>query len=751
MKSFFSLLLLVMPILVVAQFGFQRNNDIVVIKNNVQQKFPWVGGMDYCHFSNIDLNLDGVQDLFIFDKSCDKVLTFVQKGATGQMDFEYAPQYENAFPQMYGWVLLADYDGDGKKDIWSTSPAGASVFKNISTAQNGLAFERVTNRLPTTYLLNGTILNTTVSSSQGDVPAIADIDNDGDMDFLAFYFNSNCVHYYRNMSQELYGHSDSLEFKTSSTCYGNFSESNTTNLINLNSCCALIVDNPEFDGGRGNDQVTDRHAGSAILSLDLDADGMHELLIGDISYKNVVKLQNDANAPNTDIDLIAPDYAFPSYDRPIEISVFPAPFHVDVNNDGERDLVISPNSNVNSNNFRSMWMYLNTSVDNNPDFEFQTEGFLQGDMIDGGSESYPVFFDYSGDGLEDLFVSITERYDSVSTNGYSQILYYENTGSAIQAEFTLITEDFMGLSNFNGVKHLFYRPAFGDADGDGDKDMLLSDFNDTMYYFDNTAGAGNMASFGNATPFKNNLGQIVNEGIQIAPKFVDLDRDGKQDLVIGKRNGKLAYYKNVTVGSNYAFEQITGSLGGVDVSEYWTVEGIAAPEFVDIDNEYHLICGSRNGNLHYYDGIEGNLGGTFNLVDSTFENIYVGDFSTVAAMDIDGDNKIEMLVGNRRGGLVSYESAIVTNVGLSSVDFNNLISVYPNPAKNQFFIDLSEINFGSYTEASYSLLDISGKTIQNRPITSAKTNVEIRSLSKGIYFIVVALDGQKSSHKIVVQ
>ena len=381
----------------------------------------------------------------------------------------------------------------------------------------------------------------------------------------------------------------------------------------------------------------------------------------------------------------------------------------------------------------------------------QTQEFLQEDMIDGGSESYPVFVDLNGDGLKDLIVAISDRFDPVSTNGYSQLMYYENSGTMSDPEFTLITEDYMSLANFNGVKHVFYRPAFGDADGDGDVDLLLSELNDTMYYFDNTAGVGNVAQFVNPTPFKNHLGQVIDEGIQVSPKFVDLDRDGKQDLVIGKRNGKIAYYHNIGGSNTYSFEFITNTLGGVDVSEYWTTEGVATPEFIDIDTSFYLICGAANGYLHYYNQIDGNLTGNFNLVDSTLEDIYIGTYSAPTVYDIDGDNRLEMLIGNKRGGLTAFQSDEVTSVGIKEYNLlNKNINVYPNPTTDQFFVDLSKLTLGSYKSVNFVLMDVSGKTVTSGEILKTKTSIDCTRLTKGVYFLSVNIDGLISSHKIVI-
>ena len=122
-------------------------------------------------------------------------------------------------------VLFVDYDGDGKKDMFTASPASARVLRNTSTVGSGLSFVQTIYTLPSSLTNNGNTNSTIVYNSQGDIPAIADIDSDGDYDVLSYYVNTPCIRYNKNMSQELYGHSDSLIYKTVNVCYGKFSGS----------------------------------------------------------------------------------------------------------------------------------------------------------------------------------------------------------------------------------------------------------------------------------------------------------------------------------------------------------------------------------------------------------------------------------------------------------------------------------------------------------------------------------------------
>ena len=745
-----TLCLVFIPVHLFSQFGFERNDDINVIENNIVQKYAWAGGLDLAQYSNIDLNFDGVPDLFIFDRSCNKVLTFLQNGASGQMDLEYAPQYESRFPKMKNWALLVDYNGDGKNDIYTSNHYGITVYKNTSSATSGLNFTMVSLSLPAIFEIGGNTQDLHINSLPSDIPALSDIDDDGDIDVLSFWFNAPCIRYYKNLSQELYGHSNALEYQCVNVCYGNFTEDDASN-VNLNTCCLNQVDNPESDGPlRPNHHIIDRDAGSTLLSIDLDGDDMEDLVMGDVSSNNLISLMNDGTAPNTNIDMVSPDFAFPSYDSVADVTLFPASFYVDVDNDDVRDLIVAPNSVFTSNNFHANWLYLNDGADNHPDFNLETKQFLQGEMIDHGSHSYPVFFDHNGDGLEDLIVAIGGRYDSTSENRYSRLYYYENTGTASAPEFTLMDEDYLFLSNFDNHPHYFYRPAFGDADGDGDEDLVLADIYDTIYYFQNISGVGQVAQFNVAVPLLDANSQIINEGQEVAPEFVDLDRDGKLDLVFGKRNGKLSYYKNIGINNDYRFAFVTDNLGNVDVSGQGSNIGIAVPEFIDIAGEYHLICGAEDGYLHYYNNIEGNWFNGFDLVTHALHQINTGKNSTPLISDLNGDNRLEMLVGNFRGGLSYFQSAIIDFIDLVDYNLEDHILIYPNPATSDFYIDLHQLNIGSYQSAKYRLSDISGRLIKEGALIKTKTNIDCKAFTKGVYFLSVNLDGQTVSQKIVI-
>ncbi|MBK9730010.1 MAG: VCBS repeat-containing protein [Chitinophagaceae bacterium] len=670
-------ILIVMFIFICAVANAQFKIDQSIQVKNLDgtgMKLPWVGGLNQAQFSAVDINNDGTDDLFVFDRSGNKVYTFINHGTPNTVDYTYEPEYEASFPAMENWALIVDYNCDGIADIYTHThnPAtGIRVFKGSYDINNVIQFQLVDDLLQ--YPFNSFEVNLYVSAV--DIPAIVDVNHDGDIDILTFQQNGGYVIYYENQSQENGHGCNDLTYEPVDQCWGDFFESGFRREDSLSVPC------PFFTGGDDEpDERELRHTGSTLLAFDDDGDHDVELVTGDISFSNIVYLHNGGTPSNALIT--SQDTVFPSYNLSADVYTFPAAFLVDMNNDGLKDMIVTPNNQVGTENYKCVWYYQNKGTVVTSDFDFQSDIFLVNDMIDVGEGAFPVFFDADNDGLPDLLVGNYGYLNLSSPGTYDgQIAYYRNTGTSTAPSFQLVTIDYADILSL-GVKSVY--PTFGDLDGDGDADMITGRDDGTLLYFKNTAAAGAPANF--VFTSENYAG--VDVGNFSTPQLVDANHDGLLDLLIGERDGNLNYYQNTGTASNPVFGAGNNFFGQVDVRQVGYTTGYSAPYLVQLHpgDDYTLLVGCERGFIFQYTDIENNLSGAFLKADSTYAEIYQGLRATVNGADIDADGKLELLVGNYRGGVTFYNDA--PNVAVPLVSAGQVISVHPNPASEDIQVDI---------------------------------------------------------------
>jgi hypothetical protein len=334
---FFSFAISLISQTVISQFNFEYKDSIVVKKNGDTLKFPWAGGLSYAQFSDFDFDFDGDMDLFVFDRSSDNIRVYIQKETAGVKYYDLDYNAAASFPNDVRYrATMVDYNQDGKNDLFCYGIGGIKVYKNVGDAINGIQWEVAKDLL---YSDNwGADLNLYVSSA--DIPAIVDVDGDSDIDVLTYHIGGQHLQYHKNMSMENYGVPDSLEFVLMNECWGKFREDVNTNSLFLNDntppCAEGNVPNPESPIQNPNleklkpTEQTPKHAGSTVLALDYDNDGVKDLILGDVSFGNLNLLINGGTNVNANSAMISVDPLFPSNSTPINLEVFPAGYYVDV-------------------------------------------------------------------------------------------------------------------------------------------------------------------------------------------------------------------------------------------------------------------------------------------------------------------------------------------------------------------------------------------------------------------------------------
>lgn len=706
-----------------AQFHFDRYDSIPVYSNSLLLRFPWAGGINFAQFSEIDLDLDGRNDLFVFDRSGNKITTYINRGTAGQVDYDIAPEYVKLFPLLHDWALLRDYNCDGKMDIFTASSTlnpGIAIWKNISTVSGGLQFQLVINSIQSDVTPNSTHQVQGIYVSLNDIPAVRDVDNDGDIDVLTFDGAGTTIEWHRNMSVENFGVCDSTNvYRLETSCWGEVSESSMNSTLNLNQNCPPppIIGNDDASSVQRN-----RHNGSCLECINTDGDDDQDLLIGDLYSVHISYARNGGSAGFAQMDQIDPMY--PSYDQALDLDMFICGFHLDVDNDGARDVLVSPNAMNVSENYKSVWYYHNSGADDSVRSVFVKTNFLQDDMIETGEGAYPRFFDYDNDGDADLLIGNYGYYNS-SGPAISEIALYKNIGSVNSPTYALLTDDFAGL-HADALNISCPVPTFGDLDGDGDADMIVGDAIGKLHYFRKDPGPADNFVLVQSNYFGIDVGSYA------TPQLVDVDRDGLLDLIIGKQTATLSYFRNTGTAGAPNFALMNAVWGNVVVKIPSFSTGYSVPYLWDNNGNYTLLVGSERGYLYRYDNIDGNLAGNFTLTDSMYVSSHEGLRIAPWLADLNNDSLPELVLGNYAGGVSLFRGD--NSVGLAE-NQNEIpfFSLYPNPANEQ--VTIQSTLPASEFPGTMILHSLTGQEIMRKEMKAANETISVSDLPAGIYLL----------------
>lgn len=728
---------------------FKHNNQI--LKNAL------TGGLDTPQFMELDLNNDGIQDLMVFDRVGFLSLTFLNGGTPNTIDYTYAPEYEDIFPQgLRNWVAPRDYNADGVMDLFvhSTTPGvdGIEVYRGFYE-NDRLQFEKIRfpeENLDILYfpLANGGKTQLYVSSI--DYPAIDDIDLDGDLDIITFNQGGGVMELYKNLSVEEGFGTDSLIYILADSCWGGVYETGISVAVELSAtpgdCATGLVSN----------NVDDRHAGSTLLTLDYNGDGVKEMILGDLSFDNLNLLINAGT--NEEAWMNAQINEFP-VDQPLDLTTFPSAFYLDVNNDGAKDLISCPNVRARGDNYENAWLYINNGATDQPDFEFQTKRFLVDGMIDVGSDAHPVFVDVNGDDLLDMVIGNLRLYSRENTDD-ARLFYYENTGTAENPIFNLITDDWIGFSDFNSTTFDF-TPSFGDLDNDGDLDLLVGDDFGKLFYAENKGGAGNPMVF-NEFIYQY---MDIDIGKAARPQIIDMNGDGLLDIILGERGGNnddngacgtVNYFQNIgsatqpMFGSDVKEAPNSDCFGRIFTIPTNAILSYSSPVFWDYGDHIEVFVGTEVGGIKRYAVEENNPTGTFTTINESLLNTDIGNRLSPSLADINNDGFLDIAVGNARGGISFFTTDIATKSETSTIDIAEdlNIKIYPNPAREVLYISFSEIE---KTAQQLEVFNVNGQLVHQQSLSDLNTKISIQDWTAGIYVVRIFGKTGWSYSKVVIE
>jgi hypothetical protein len=198
----------------------------------------------------------------------------------------------------------------------------------------------------------------------------------------------------------------------------------------------------------------------------------------------------------------------------------------DWNEDGLIDLLVGDTNGKIS-------LFLNNGSVGNP--QLTAKGFIKANNADlyVGNRASPVLVDWNNDGKKDLVVG--------DDNGYVRL--YLNSGANNDPQFTTFT--YIKVNNVNIKVSYSASPEVCDLDGDGKKDLLISDYSGYIYFYRNSGENAN-PTFTAQERLLAGTSYMKTNSTYARIDVVDWDEDGDLDIIAGEDYAYVNLFLNTS-------------------------------------------------------------------------------------------------------------------------------------------------------------------------------------------------------------
>lgn len=592
-----------------------------------------------------------------------------------------------------------------------------------------------------------------------DIPGVADVDHDGDLDFFAHSVMGRYVSFYKNYAVEYGLPCDSVVVNLKAGCWGKtFQGVERTHVLGVDICPVNFE--PEITPSKGSKTT---HSGNTITMLDMDGDGDFDYLNGNVSYPEIQYLHNGKAEFDYPIDtIIAQDTTWNQFGHVLNMELWPVAYWLDIDTDGDNDLIFSPHTEGASENYKCVAWYENVGSNSAPNFQFRTDTLFVDQSVDLGTNTHPFLYDFNRDGKPDLIVG-SEGYFAGGTDLRATLAYYENISTPGNIAFNEVSLNFLNVydRNIRGAV-----PAIGDLDNDGKDDLILGHADGTISFYKNMAETDTSVPDWQLTltTLLDDQNNIISGTDYAAPFIYDIDQDGLPDLLFSNKSSNFYFYKNTsTTPGSIKLAYQTNQLGNVIVDSFNKYVAYPTPFIGKIDNSprEYLMFGSNSGRIYRYTGFQdGNVTTPYLKIDSIYSMFREDDIykfyplrTAITVDDIDGDGMYDMVMGNALGGLLVFSQAFLVGIDeiANSTQQSTSCRVFPNPAHDVLYVEWDK-NFAKDEQLTISLFNITGQEVYSKEAkTSAySTVIPVAHIPPGTYICIVKGKQVKQHARVVI-
>jgi hypothetical protein len=537
---------------------------------------PFLGGFDVPRPQFVDIDADGDVDLFVQERS-NELMFFENTGTAAAPRFVWrTDKYQDL--DIAEWNRFVDLDHDGDLDLLAEQPFSyIRYYRNEGTRQQA-SFQLAADSLRD-------VEGKPIFADRQNIPNLTDLDCNRRLDLFLGRVEGTLTRYQQG---------------TAATTFG------------------FVTDH--FEGIEIVAQIGSLHGANTMYWADYDGDGDQDLFWGDFFESGVLLISNigSCTSPNLRVE-----------PQPITVngeklvtSGYNVPVLVDIDADQDLDLFIGVLGGAyNPNRTASDNFYFLERADGR--YHLRSTRFVS--TIDVGSESVPA--------LADLLVG--NKLDP-KHNERARLYYFRNTGSRSAPAFAL-------ADTLDAAVAFHYAPALADLDQDGDADLLLGTWNDGVQLYVNQ-GTRQVPRF-----VRDTAATIRFErGSNFTPALVDIDADGDLDVFVGEASGELNFVRNTGSAAAPAFTVESEAFQGVDAGRR------SHPGFTDLDGDgdQDLLLGREQGGVVYYRNDGSAREPRFVKAEMP---IALPPHASPVFADVNGDGRAELITGSLSGGLTYWQ------------------------------------------------------------------------------------------------